>query len=307
MPEALIVRTLRELLYDGSGAVFHIYMGTRGWAACLAAMLTMAGPAEAKETRDVDLELVLAVDVSGSIDDEEARLQRDGFAAAITNPHILRVIRSGSLGRIAVMYVEWSGLDRHRIVADWTVIGDESDARDFAETISDAVPFRGQWTSISSIIDQSMTYLEENEFHGARRVIDISGDGENNNGDPVGGARDRATAAGVTINGLPIINGRIGPNGTAPSVDLDGYYRDCVIGGPGAFLVVARGFSDFARAIRRKLFLELSGWQPAPRRVRAAVWPKTDCLTGEKRMRRDLQELNDIQKDRYRDERSKAH
>ena len=282
-------------------------MGTRGWAACVAAMLTMAAPAEAKEAKDVDLELVLAVDVSGSIDEDEARLQREGFATAITNPHILRAIRSGPLGRVAVMYVEWSGLDRHHIVADWTVIADEGDARDFAETISDGSPFRGQWTSISSVIDQSMKYLESSPYRGARRVIDISGDGENNNGDPIMGARDRAIAAGVTINGLPIINGRTGPNGMAPPEDLDGYYRDCVIGGPGAFLVVARGFSDFARAIRRKLFLELSGWQPAPRRVRAALRPKVDCLTGEKRTLRALQELNDIQKDRYKGGPSKAH
>jgi len=282
-------------------------MGTRGWAACVAAMLTMAAPVEAREAKDVDLELVLAVDVSGSIDEDEARLQREGFATAITNPHILRAIRSGPLGRVAVMYVEWSGLDRHHIVADWTVIANEDDARDFAETISDGSPFRGHWTSISSVIDQSMKYLESNPYRGARQVIDISGDGENNNGDPIMGARDRAIAAGVTINGLPIINGRIGPNGMAPPEDLDGYYRDCVIGGPGAFLVVARGFSDFARAIRRKLFLELSGWQPAPRRVRASLRPKADCLTGEKRTLRELRELNDIQKDRDKEERSRAH
>jgi hypothetical protein len=262
----------------------------------------MTAPADAKQGKDVDLELVLAVDVSGSIDEEEARLQREGFAAAITNSHIMRAIRSGPLGRVAVMYVEWSGLDRHRIVVDWTVIENESDARDFAGDIADAAPFRGQWTSISSLIDQSMKYLDENEFNGARRVIDISGDGENNNGDPVLGARDRAVAAGITINGLPIINGRTGPNGMEPSPDLDLYYRDCVIGGPGAFLVVARGFSDFARAIRRKLFLELSGWQPhdgsGVRRVRAAMQPAYDCLTGEKRTLRELQELNDIQKQR---------
>ena len=267
----------------------------------------MSAPAEARQAKDVDLELVLAVDVSGSIDEEEARLQREGFAAAITNPHILRAIQSGPIGQVAVMYVEWSGLDRHRVVADWTVIANEGDARDFAETIADASPFRGQWTSISSLIDQSMKYLDGNEYVGARRVIDISGDGENNNGDPILGARDRAVAAGVTINGLPIINGRVGPNGMEPSPDLDQYYRDCVIGGPGAFLVVARGFNDFARAIRRKLFLELSGWQPAPHRVHASLRPKADCLTGEKRTLRALQELNDIQKERFRGERSKAH
>ncbi len=110
-------------------------------------MLTIAAPGEAKEAKDVDLELVLAVDVSGSIDEDEARLQREGFATAITNPHILRAIRSGPLGRVAVMYVEWSGLDRHHIVADWTVIANEGDARDFAETISAASGHRSQASS----------------------------------------------------------------------------------------------------------------------------------------------------------------
>ncbi len=282
-------------------------MEMQRWAAFLAVVLLMAAaPAWAGKAKDVDLELVLAVDVSGSIDDEEARLQREGFAAALTNPHIVRAIKSGSLGRVAVMYVEWSGLDRHRIVVEWTVIENESDARDFAEDIAGASVFRGQWTSISSMIDQGLKYLDENEYAGARRVIDISGDGENNNGDPVLGARDRAVAAGVTINGLPIVNDRVGPNGMAPSPALDVYYRDCVIGGPGAFMVVARGFNDFARAIRRKLFLELSGWDNEPRRVRAALMPETDCLAGERRTLKELQELNDIQKDRYKSEGLKA-
>jgi len=266
----------------------------------MAAVLSVTAPAEARQAKDVDLELVLAVDVSGSIDEDEARLQREGFAAAITNPHILRAIRSGPLGRVAVMYVEWSGLDRQHVVVDWTEIADEGDARRFARAVTGGSTFRGDWTSVSSIIDKSMKYLEENEYRGARRVIDISGDGENNNGDPIMGARDRAVAAGITINGLPIINGRIGPNGMVPSPDLDLYYRDCVIAGPGAFLVVARGFSDFARAIRRKLFMELSDWQPPPRRVRVSSHAAADCLTGEKRTLRELQELNDIQKERFR-------
>ena len=182
------------------------------------------------------------------------------------------------------------------------MIADEDDARDFADAIVGSGGFRGQWTSISSVIDESLRLLEENKYRGTRRVIDISGDGENNNGDPVSGARDRAVAQGVTINGLPIVNGRTGPNGMVPLPDLDLYYRDCVIGGAGAFLVVARGFNDFARAIRRKLFLELSGWTPAPRRVHVALRPEADCLAGERRTLRELQELNDIQKERYRPE-----
>ena len=293
---------MAEPLYGGAPRVFHVVMGKRGWAACVAALLMTASPTEAKEALDVDLELVLAVDVSGSIDDDEARLQREGFASAITNGQILRAIRSGPLGRVAVTYVEWSGLDRQHVAVDWTVIADEDDARDFADAIVGSAGFRGQWTSISSVIDESLRLLEENKYRGARRVIDISGDGENNNGDPVSGARDRAVAQGVTINGLPIVNGRTGPNGMVPLPDLDLYYRDCVIGGAGAFLVVARGFNDFARAIRRKLFLELSGWSPTPRRVHVALRPKADCLAGERRTLRELQELNDIQKERYRPE-----
>lgn len=240
----------------------------------------------------VDLELVLAVDVSGSIDGEESKLQRDGFAAAITNDHIMRAVQSGPLGRVAVMYLEWSGLDRHRVVADWTIIDTDRDAAAFAEKISEANHFRGHWTSISSVIDESLKHLNGNKISGARRVIDISGDGVNNNGDGVVEARDRAIRDGVTINGLPIINGRIGPQGMKPLPNLDLYYRDCVIGGPGAFIVVARGFADFARAIRRKMFLELSGWSPPVRRVRTQFRPRADCMAGEKRTLRELQELN---------------
>ncbi len=274
-----------------------------GFALVLAAALPVPRLAWASQppaaTEAVDLELVLAVDVSGSIDAEESRLQRDGFAEALVNRQIMAAIRSGPLGRVAVMYLEWSGLDRHRVVADWAVIANEDDARQFADEVRGAGHFRGHWTSISSVIDKSLAYLNDNRFAGTRRVIDISGDGVNNNGDTVDLARGRAIRAGVTINGLPIINGRIGPQGMKPLPDLDIYYRDCVIGGPGAFIVVARGFGDFARAVRRKMFLELSGWTPQPRRlaVQFAPRPKADCLAGEKRTLRELQELNHILND----------
>lgn len=268
-------------------------MGMRWVVAAVAAVLPFAA-----EARDVDLELVLAVDVSASIDEDEARLQRDGFIAAITSPEILRAIKSGPLGRIAVTYVEWAGYDAQNVAVAWTEITDEGDARRFASRIESGSGFRGHWTSISSVIDRSLALFGTGGFKGVRRVIDISGDGENNNGDVVLEARTRAVDAGVTINGLPIINGRVGPNGMAPAVDLELYYRDCVIGGTGAFLVVARGFPDFARAVRRKLFLELSGHRPPARARPAAFTPSADCLAGEKRTQKELQELNDLQKDR---------
>lgn len=269
----------------------------RGLVAVLAA-LSLASPslarADGPALEPVDLELILAVDVSGSIDDEERQLQREGFAKAITNEHILKAIQSGPLRRVAVLYMEWSGFDRQRIAADWALIRDENDAKKFADTIIGVGQYRGQWTSISSVIDRSLKAFGENKYKGARQVIDISGDGVNNNGDTVLEARGRAIRAGVTINGLPIINGRIGFQEMQPLPNLDLYYRDCVIGGQGAFIVVARRFSDFARAIRRKMFLELSGWTPPINQVLAQVRPRADCLAGEKRTLRQLQELNRI-------------
>ena len=262
-------------------------------AALLVAGLPMASAAG---PRTVDLELVLAVDASGSIDEAEAQLQRDGFAAAIADPQFLSAVKSGPLGRIAMIFVEWSGLKKHYVAVDWTEIASERDARRFAAAIADRSGFRGDWTSISSAIDQGIRMLDENGFEGGRRVIDISGDGFNNNGDGVEEARDRAVRAGITINGLPIVNDRAGPNGMPPAENLDLYYRDCVIGGDGAFLVAANGFSDFARAVRRKLFLEVAGWQPPPRPVRVATPGKADCLAGEKNTLRELQELNRIRK-----------
>ena len=253
----------------------------------LVALLTVAaGPATAAEPLiPVDLELVLAVDVSGSIDDEEALLQREGYINAFRHPDVLRAIQGGFLRRIAVSYYEWAGFGHIRIIADWAVVEDSRTALAFADSLTRDLPQTARRTAISAAIEFAVPYFERNGFEGTRRVIDISGDGPNNWGTPVIIARDKAVAAGVTINGLPIVNGREGPSGWPQDPDLDLYYRDCVIGGPGAFIVVANSFEDFAAAIRRKLILEIAGREPPIRIEPVAARTAPPCDIGEQRWR----------------------
>ncbi len=236
--------------------------------------------------RDVDLELVLAVDISGSIDLEEAALQRRGYVHALRHPNVIEVIERGRLGRIAVTYVEWAGDHHQSTLVDWTEIADASSAAAFAEAVA-RPPVRTQlWTSISGVIAYGARRFEDNGFNGRRRVIDISGDGPNNRGEYVVSARDRALADGIVINGLTIVNDRPGQYGYPPMPDLDLYYEDCVIGGQGAFVVVANGFEDFARAILRKMVLEIAGGAPSDRLLRlAAGWPRPPCNAGEIQLR----------------------
>ena len=206
----------------------------------------------------VDLELVLAVDVSGSIDAKEAQLQRQGYVEAIANPDVVRAIKSGVLGRIAVSYFEWAGDGWQIPIVDWTLISGRKTAERFAIKLAAAPLSAGPWTSISDAIRFAVLQLGENAFEGTRRIIDISGDGPNNLGGLVVPARDMAVSKRITINGLPIINERLNFS-RSPMPNLDLYYRHCVIGGPGAFIVIAHGFNSFARAIRRKLILEIAG------------------------------------------------
>jgi hypothetical protein len=222
-------------------------------------MLPAAG---ARADGAVDLLLVLAVDVSRSIDDDEARLQREGYRSAITDPRVLEAIRSGMMGAIAVAYVEWAGSDYQRLVIPWTRIGSQAEAQEWAATLERAPRVALSWTSISGGLDFSMRTLSESPFEGTRRVIDVSGDGVNNSGLPVEQVRDRVVAEGVTINGLPIMNDR--PTFGRPSpVPLDHYYRESVIGGDGAFLIAAEDFESFGNAVRRKLVREIAG-RPGP-------------------------------------------
>lgn len=216
-------------------------------------------PAAWAQKTPVDIELVLAIDVSGSVDPVEARMQRDGYYAALTNPKVIKAIQSGVLGKIGVVYMEWAGSHYQRTVLDWTLIDNAANAEQFIARLADVPPTTQRWTSISAAIDYSMSLFDQSPFEGTRRVIDISGDGSNNNGRSVAQARETALNAGVTINGLPIVNDRPTAWGGMPEANLDKYYEDHVIGGPGSFMVVADGFEKFADAILTKLIMEIAG------------------------------------------------
>jgi hypothetical protein len=234
---------------------------------CCAALLFGAARwagAQSTPPGNVDLQLVLAVDVSGSVDQTRFELQRQGYAAAFRHRKVLDAIRSGPNQAIAVTMVQWTGPALQIHVVPWTRVGDEKSAADLADTIAGA-PRRlfGGGTSISGAIDYAMTLWRTNPYRGARRVIDISGDGPNNRGRPASLARDEAVAAGVGINGLPILT--LEP-------DLDRYYQDNVIGGPGAFVVAVTRDDDFAPAILKKLVTEISMKPGAvTRQARASV------------------------------------
>lgn len=205
----------------------------------------------------VDLQLVLAVDVSRSIDAEEARLQREGYREAMSDPRVVAAITGGVLGAIAVSYIEWAGFQAQTPVLPWLRIGSAAEAAAWSARLGASPRESMSWTSLSGALRFSRSSLAECPWEGTRRVIDVSGDGVNNQGPPAEPERDRLVAEGVVINGLPIVNDR--PNfGAAPTGDLEGYYRDSVIGGPGAFLIVATDFAAFGDAIRRKLIQEIA-------------------------------------------------
>jgi Protein of unknown function (DUF1194) len=234
-------------------------------AAMVLPLLAAGGRTHAQNT---DLLLVLAADVSRSIDEGEFDLQRKGYTAALTDPRVLATIRGGANGNIAVCFVEWSGAGEQMVVADWTLIHDDEDAGAMAAAML-AAPrsFIGR-TSISGAIDFAMERFAAAQPHSRRRIIDISGDGTNNSGRPVTEARDEATAQGVTINGLAIINDRPNPGyafHTQPPGGLPEWYRQNVIGGPGAFLRVVEDFHSFADAMTNKLVNEIAAIDPETR------------------------------------------
>ena len=236
--------------------------------------------------REVDLELVLAVDISQSMDLDEATLQRRGYVSALRHPDVIEGIQRGRLGRIAITYIEWSGEHYQSTLVGWTEIANENSAAAFAEAVERPTLKTAFWTSISTAITYAARSFEGNGFHAHRRIINISGDGPNNNGAYVVDARDRTVADGIVINGLPIVNDRPDPWDFSPPLNLDLYYEDCVIGGPGSFIVVADGFKDFARAIRRKMILEIAGMvTPGPLLRLAAERLRPPCDAGEQRIR----------------------
>lgn len=215
-------------------------------------------PAWAQQAPEpVDVLLVLAVDVSRSIDEDEARLQREGYRNAVSDPRVVEVIRRGMIGAIGLAYVEWAGFEYQRLVLPWTRIAAQRDADAWASALAEAPRASLSWTSISGGIDFARRTLAEAPFEGTRRVIDVSGDGVNNSGRPAELARDEAVAQGIVINGLPIINDR--PTfGRMPQIPLDQYFQQSVIGGAGSFLIVAEDFEAFGTAVRRKLIREIA-------------------------------------------------
>lgn len=216
----------------------------------LASGLARAQPAA------VDMLLVLAVDVSRSVTDDEAVLQRDGYRGAMTDPAVLAAITNGPLGAIAVAYFEWARYEFQDLIIPWTRIAGAADAQAWSDRLN-AIPRQStSWTSISGALSYAGKLLAATPFEGTRRVVDVSGDGANNNGPPPEQERDALVQSGVTINGLPIINRH--PRFGRLELDVDKHYADSVIGGPGAFLIVAEDFAAFADAIKRKLVQEIS-------------------------------------------------
>lgn len=254
----------------------------------LLAVMLCAAASVVRAEEAVDLELVLAVDVSGSIDTSEAMLQREGYVSALSSEEVITAITAGPLGRIALAYVEWAGLGTARTVVGWRVIDGPEAAAEFLAALEGKWPYTGRRTSISGVIEYVLPMFDDNGFAGRRRIIDISGDGPNNDGMPVLTARGRAAERGVGVNGVVILNLDPGPLGFPVLEDLDIYFEECVITGQGAFVLAADGFADFGRAIRRKLVLEIADLAPCRPLVRRAQG--YDCLIGERQLRQWLRD-----------------
>jgi len=228
------------------------------FAAILAAILV---PAAARAAEDVDLLLVLAVDVSRSIDASKFQLQREGYAAAVADPHVLDAIRTGRTGRIGLTFVEWSGVGAQKVVIDWTTIGDADSAKGFGDRLLEAPRSFADRTSISGAIEFAMGQFDKAPFEAARRTIDVSGDGTKNAGRDIATLRDEAVAKGITINGLVILSDNPmswNPDHTNPPGGLANYYRNNVVGGPSAFVMVAENFNSFGQAIIKKMIAEVA-------------------------------------------------
>ncbi|WP_395712930.1 DUF1194 domain-containing protein [Reyranella sp.] len=228
----------------------------------IALMLLLAGPAVAQDKKEVDLALVLAIDISGSIDPDEAKLQREGYVQAFRDPAIVKAILSGSHGRIAVAYFEWSDAWVQRLLIDWMLLDSESAIASFATRLANAPISIARRTSISGAIRYAIPLFGRSPFDAERKVLDISGDGSNNDGGLVTDIRYEALKERIVINGLPIMNDRPNPFGFPSETDLDRYYLHCVTGGPRSFVEVAHNFEDFPRAVRKKLLQEVADLGP---------------------------------------------
>jgi hypothetical protein len=229
----------------------------------------------------VDVELVIAVDVSYSMDPDEQALQREGYVLALTSKEFLQALHQGAHGKIAITYFEWAGQSDQKILMPWRMIDGPESADAVAAEIARAPIRRASRTSISGGLRFAKPLFDDSGYRGLRRVIDVSGDGANNAGPLVELIRDDVLAAGITINGLPIMLKR--PyKGTMDMDNLDEYYEDCVIGGPCAFVIPIREREKFIEATRTKLVLEVAGRQPDPQIVPTASRARVSCTIGER-------------------------
>jgi hypothetical protein len=261
-------------------------LAVAGWSGGIAAPgLLLRSADKDPNAAVVDAELVLAVDVSYSMDPDEQALQREGYIVGVTSREFMQALRSGANGKVAVTYFEWAGPYDQKIIVPWRLIDGPEAADAFANEIARAPYRRASRTSISGALNFALPLFNGNGFRGLRRVIDVSGDGANNSGPLVTMARDDVLAAGVTINGLPIMLKR--PSSFTMDIEnLDIYYEDCVIGGPGSFVVPIREREQFKEAIRTKLVLEIAGRTPDRRVLPAqARTPRISCVLGEQMWR----------------------
>jgi hypothetical protein len=241
--------------------------------ACLFALLLLSLPAHAQDTKEIDLALALAIDISGSIDPDEAHLQRQGYVDAFRDPVIVKAILGGPTGRIAVAYYEWSDSWMQKLLIDWTLLDSDAAIAAFAQRLADAPISIARRTSISGAIRYAIPLFGRSPYEPTRKVLDISGDGSNNDGGMVTDMRHEALKERISINGLPIMNDRPNPFGFPNETDLDDYYLHCVTGGPRSFVEVARSFEDFPRAVRKKLLQEVADISPeiTPRVLKPGV------------------------------------
>jgi len=270
-------------------------MGRLGFYSAIASVMTVVGLALAASAAPnihfadkspgaipVDVELVIAVDVSYSMDPEEQALQREGYIMALTSREFIQALREGANSKIAITYFEWAGPFDQKIIMPWRLIEGPESADAVANEIAAAPYRRASRTSIAGALTFAKPLFDHSGYRGLRRVIDVSGDGTNNAGPLIVPTRDDVLAAGITINGLPIMLKRPNP-GTMDIENLDVYYEDCVIGGPGAFVVPIRERAKFIEATRTKLVLEVAGREPEPRVMPASAQaPRISCTIGEK-------------------------
>src|SRR5215472_3197940 len=278
------MRTNRMTLFAAAigGLALAVAMTVTGDSLIDEAAAQVSGRPPTSAATNVDVELVIAVDVSYSMDPDEQALQREGYIVGLTSPEFLNALQQGMHGKIAVTYFEWAGATDQRVVVPWWLIDGPAAAKDFTDAIA-AAPYRRAYrTSISGALQFAWPLFEGSGFRGLRRVIDVSGDGVNNQGELVTIVRDAVLERGITINGLPILLKRPSP-ATMDIEDLDIYYEDCVIGGPGAFVIPIKERDQFREATRTKLVLEIASREVAARVISAAAdKPRISCSIGER-------------------------